>query len=66
MGMVKTRNILDAYGSLKKEDPSYVYAMPSTEVLTFFMADAHRIHEALPDVQIGKSWGQPPRKLPFP
>lgn len=49
------KNVLDWYRELRATDESYIYAMPGVETFTFYMRDAHRIHDALPDVPIQKN-----------
>lgn len=48
----KRKNILDVYRDFKKRDPEMTYAFGDAQFFTFYMADAHRIHNALPDVRI--------------
>lgn len=48
----KRKNILDVYRDFKKRDPEMTYAFGDAQFFTFYMADAHRIHNALPDIAI--------------
>lgn len=50
--MAAKKNILDVYRDFRKEDPSVCYAFADAEFFTFYMTDAHRVHEALPDLRI--------------
>jgi len=50
--MPAKKNILDVYRDFKKRDPNTIYAFGDAQFFTFYMADAHRIHEALPDMRI--------------
>ena len=49
---VKRKNILDVYRDFKKKDPSYASAFGDEQFFTFYMTDAHRVHDALPDMPI--------------
>ena len=50
--MAKRLDILDVYRDFRKKDPGYIHAFGDAEYFTFYMSDAHRINEALPDVPI--------------
>lgn len=50
--MVTKKNVLDAYREFQKNDPGYIHAFAAGDYFTFYMSDAHRINEALPDVPI--------------
>ena len=50
--MAAKRNILDVYRDFRKKDPSVCYAFGDAEFFTFYMTDAHRVHNALPDLRI--------------
>lgn len=48
----RRKNILDVYRELKKREPDFVLAFGDEQFFTFYMADAHRVHDALPDIRI--------------
>ncbi len=48
----KRKNILDVYRDFKKKDPNYAYAFGDEQFFTFYMADAHHVHDVLPDMRI--------------
>lgn len=50
--MAKRKNILDVYRDFKKRDPDYIRAFGDAEFFTFYMADAHKVNQALPDVRV--------------
>lgn len=50
--MARRVDILDVYRDFRKRDPGYVHAFADAEYFTFYMTDAHRINESLPDVLI--------------
>lgn len=50
--MAKKRGILQVYRDFHEKDHDYVHAFGDAEFFTFYMAEAHRVHDALPDIPI--------------
>lgn len=50
--MAKRKNILDVYRDFKKKNPDHLLAFGDAEFFTFYMADAHKVNQALPDMRV--------------
>lgn len=53
--MYATTSLRDAYRRFKKDDDSLLYAFGQGEFFVFVMGDAHKVHAALPDVEIDET-----------